>query len=58
MSKWAENQQVKKRSPLYTLMKKMVTELQDHQQAWPFLEPVSGVPDYYDVIKEPMGIVL
>jgi len=30
---------------------------QNHSSAWPFLEPVkkSEVPDYYDVIKSPMG---
>jgi nucleosome-remodeling factor subunit BPTF len=34
----------------------MVT-LQSHKMAWPFLEPVdpSEVPDYYAVIKDPMG---
>ena len=37
-------------------MKKIITELQEHPQAWPFLVPVAGVPDYYNVIKEPMGI--
>jgi len=31
--------------------------LQAHKMGWPFLEPVdaSEVPDYYIVIKEPMG---
>ena len=30
---------------------------QSHKSAWPFLDPVdaSEVPDYYDVVKEPMG---
>jgi histone acetyltransferase len=43
-------------------MKKVVAELQveeltkENSNAWPFIEPVSGVPDYYDVIKNPMGI--
>ena len=27
----------------------------DNPNAWPFVEPVSGVADYYDIIKEPMG---
>lgn len=47
---------VKPKSPLYTLLKKMVAEATHHNQAWPFLNPVSGVPDYYDVIKNPMGM--
>lgn len=30
---------------------------QSHKMAWPFLEPVDphDAPDYYRVIKEPMG---
>ncbi|KAL3900755.1 MAG: hypothetical protein SGCHY_001128 [Lobulomycetales sp.] len=47
---------VKPKSPLYTLLKKMVAEATHHNQAWPFLNPVSGVPDYYDVIKNPMDL--
>ncbi|KAJ3312798.1 histone acetyltransferase [Blyttiomyces sp. JEL0837] len=46
----------KPRGPLYTLMKSVVTEMQENPNAWPFVEPVSGVPDYYDIIKEPMDI--
>ena len=45
----------KTRGPFYLIMKKIVTEMQEHNSAWPFLVPVSGVPDYYTVIKEPMG---
>ena len=31
--------------------------LQAHKMAWPFLDPVDEkeVPDYYSIIKEPMG---
>lgn len=31
--------------------------MQDHVDAWPFKEPVDArdVPDYYDIIKDPMG---
>lgn len=31
--------------------------LQAHKSAWPFMEPVdpNEAPDYYKVIKEPMG---
>lgn len=30
---------------------------QAHKNAWPFMEPVdpTEAPDYYKVIKEPMG---
>ena len=31
--------------------------MQTHKSAWPFMEPVdpNEAPDYYKVIKEPMG---
>lgn len=34
--------------------------MHDHVDAWPFKEPVDArdVPDYYDIIKDPMGKVL
>jgi len=37
-------------------MKKLLSELQGHADAWPFLLPVNKaeVTDYYDVIKTPM----
>jgi histone acetyltransferase len=41
-------------------MERLLSDLQGHSVAWAFQQPVNGdeVPDYYDVIKEPMGIVL
>jgi histone acetyltransferase len=29
-------------------------------KSWPFIEPVNKeeVPDYYDIIKEPMGLII
>lgn len=38
-------------------MKRLLTELQAHGSSWAFLAPVNVVdaPDYYDVIKNPMG---
>lgn len=34
-----------------------VVYLQTHKMGWPFLEPVDPVevPDYYTIIKDPMG---
>ncbi|TRM69318.1 hypothetical protein BD626DRAFT_392727 [Schizophyllum amplum] len=48
--------QVPRRNPDYTFMERLLQDLQSHSQAWPFLKPVSKteVPDYYEVIKEPM----
>ena len=30
---------------------------QSHKMSWPFLEPVTAdeAPDYFEIIKEPMG---
>ncbi|KAI9337064.1 hypothetical protein DFJ73DRAFT_849758 [Zopfochytrium polystomum] len=56
MQQLATQVQPRPRGPLYTLMKTIVTEMQDNPNAWPFVEPVSGVADYYDIIKEPMDI--
>lgn len=42
---------------LLTLNLTYLPSLQAHKMAWPFLEPVdtNDAPDYYRVIKEPMG---
>lgn len=58
MAKQLEKGPPKVRGPFYLIMKKIVAEMQEHAAAWPFLVPVSGVPDYYNVIKEPMGTSL
>ena len=38
-------------------MESILSDLQAHPQAWPFKEPVNAqeVPNYYDVIQNPMG---
>lgn len=38
-------------------MERLLSDLGQHPLAWAFLQPVNGdeVPDYYEVIKEPMG---
>ena len=45
------------KSPLYNAMRRILVELQNHPLAWAFLHPVKAeeVPDYYNVIKNPMG---
>lgn len=47
-----------KRGPHHAIMQNLLTELQNHAAAWPFLQPVNKneVPDYYDFIKEPMDL--
>jgi histone acetyltransferase len=54
-SKNSKQTAIKPKSPIYTLLKKVVAEAMNHAHSWPFLNPVAGVPDYYDVIKSPMG---
>ncbi|KAJ3270465.1 histone acetyltransferase [Terramyces sp. JEL0728] len=46
----------RQRSPLYIFMKKLLDELHENTHSWPFVEPVAGVPDYYDIIKSPMDL--
>jgi len=40
----------------HSSMRKLLSELQGHADAWPFLLPVNKneVTDYYDIIKSPM----
>lgn len=47
-----------KRGAHYVAMLTILTEMQNHPSNWPFLQPVNReeVPDYYDVIKEPMDL--
>lgn len=47
-----------KRGPHYIAMLTIFTEMQNHPSNWPFLQPVNKaeVPDYYEVIKEPMDL--
>lgn len=42
----------------HTFMEQLLSDLQGHSMAWPFQEPVKAedVADYYDVIKNPMGL--
>ncbi|KAL7620374.1 histone acetyltransferase [Parahypoxylon ruwenzoriense] len=44
--------------PNYNQLLHLLNDLQNHQSAWPFLNPVNkdDVADYYDVIKEPMDL--
>lgn len=47
-----------KRGVFYPTLQHLLTEMQNHPSAWPFIQPVNKdeVPDYYDVIKEPMDL--
>ncbi|GAU33232.1 hypothetical protein TSUD_333550 [Trifolium subterraneum] len=42
---------------LTMLMRQLLKSMLDHADAWPFKEPVDArdVPDYYEIIKDPMG---
>lgn len=47
-----------RRSPHHAYMQHLLTELQNNAASWPFATPVNKeeVPDYYEVIKEPMDL--
>lgn len=48
-----------KHGPHFAQLQHLLNEMQNHQSAWPFLVPVNRdeVPDYYNVITEPMGML-
>ncbi|KZV30405.1 hypothetical protein F511_20681 [Dorcoceras hygrometricum] len=43
---------------LTAFMRALLKAMHDHPDAWPFKEPVDArdVPDYYDIIKDPMDL--
>ncbi|XP_019457044.1 PREDICTED: histone acetyltransferase GCN5-like isoform X1 [Lupinus angustifolius] len=43
---------------LTAFMRSLLKSMHDHADAWPFKEPVDArdVPDYYDIIKDPMDL--
>ena len=45
------------KSPERSIMERLLSDLRQHPLSWAFLQPVNAeeVPDYYEVIKEPMG---
>lgn len=47
-----------KRSPHFTVMQQLLSDMQNHASSWPFAQPVNRdeVADYYEVIKEPMDL--
>ena len=47
-----------RRNPSHSLLLQLLSALQTHSSAWPFLQPVNGdeVADYYDVITSPMDL--
>jgi histone acetyltransferase len=44
--------------PHFNEMRRFLYQIQNHKQAWPFLQPVDKdeVPDYYNVIASPMDL--
>jgi len=47
-----------KHGPNYNQLLHLLNDLQNNTNAWPFQQPVNKdeVPDYYEVIKEPMDL--
>ncbi|KAJ3140052.1 histone acetyltransferase, partial [Physocladia obscura] len=56
LRKLGENKVAKIHGPLYGPLKILVEDMRTNPNAWPFVEPVSGVADYYNIITEPMDI--
>lgn len=59
---WSQEMDEQARKPKrpghYQVLQVLLSELQNHPSAWPFVQPVNReeVPDYYEVIKEPMDL--
>jgi histone acetyltransferase len=49
---------VPRHGPHFNELRRFLCQIQNHQQAWPFVKPVNKneVPDYYDVITTPMDL--
>lgn len=47
-----------RRGPHFNEFRRFLYQIQNHNQAWPFLKPVDKdeVPDYYNVITSPMDL--
>jgi len=50
------DEQPEEENELVTVMRLLVSEMQNHAQSWPFLQPVTGVADYYNIITDPMDL--
>ncbi|KAJ9248232.1 hypothetical protein DTO207G8_7534 [Paecilomyces variotii] len=59
---WSPEMDALSREPRHGLhfneLRRFLNQIQNHKQAWPFLNPVNRdeVPDYYDVITSPMDL--
>lgn len=49
---------VPRHGPHFNELRRLLYQVQNHKQAWPFINPVNKdeVPDYYNVIKTPMDL--
>lgn len=47
-----------RRGPHFNELRRFLSQIQNHKEAWPFLKPVDGdeVLDYYNVITSPMDL--
>lgn len=50
---------VPRHGPHFNELRRFLYQIQNHKQAWPFLNPVNRdeVPDYYNVIVQPMDLL-